>query len=34
MTENELATIVLDICFLNHRAYSPGIYESAYEEIF
>jgi GxxExxY protein len=34
MTENELATIVLDICFRIHKEYGPGLYESVYEEIF
>jgi GxxExxY protein len=34
MTENELATIVLDICFKIHREYGPGLYESVYEDIF
>lgn len=34
MTENEIATIVLDICFRIHKEYGPGLYESVYEEIF
>ncbi len=32
--ENELATLVLDICFRIHRLYGPGLFESVYEEIF
>jgi GxxExxY protein len=34
MTENELATITLDICFKIHKQYGPGLFESVYEEIF
>lgn len=34
MTENELATMALDICFKIHRQYGPGLFESVYEEIF
>lgn len=34
MTENELATIALDIAFEIHRKYGPGLFESVYEEIF
>jgi GxxExxY protein len=34
MTENELATIALDICFKMHKQYGPGLFESVYEEIF
>jgi len=34
MTENELATIALDICFKIHKQYGPGLFESVYEEIF
>jgi GxxExxY protein len=34
MSENELATKALDICFLVHRKYGPGLFESVYEEIF
>ena len=33
MTENDLATLVLDICFTIHRQYGPGLFESVYEEI-
>lgn len=32
--ENELAKIVLDVCFRIHRLYGPGLFESVYEEIF
>ncbi len=31
--ENELAKIVLDLCFKIHRLYGPGLFESVYEEI-
>lgn len=34
MSENELATLALDICFKIHRQYGPGLFESVYEEIF
>ena len=34
MTENEIATSALDICFATHRQYGPGLFESVYEEIF
>ena len=34
MTENEIATSALDICFAIHRQYGPGLFESVYEEIF
>ena len=34
MSENEIVTVVLDICFKIHKEYGPGLYESAYEEIF
>jgi GxxExxY protein len=34
MRENELATKALDICFLIHRKYGSGLFESVYEEIF
>ena len=34
MTENDLATSALDICFRLHRQYGPGLFESVYEEIF
>ncbi len=31
--ENELATLVLDVCFRIHRLYGPGLFESVYEEL-
>ncbi len=34
MNENELATLALDICFIIHKQYGPGLFESVYEEIF
>ena len=34
MTENEIATKALDVCFAIHRQYGPGLFESVYEEIF
>lgn len=33
MTENELATVVVDLCFKIHKQYGPGLLESVYEEI-
>lgn len=33
MTENELATIIMDICFSIHRQLGPGLLESSYEAI-
>ena len=32
-TENELASIVVDVCFNVHKRYGPGLLESVYEEI-
>jgi GxxExxY protein len=34
MTENEIVTIVLEICFRIHKQYGPGLYESVYEYFF
>jgi GxxExxY protein len=34
MTENEIATLALDICFKIHKQYGPGLFESVYEEIY
>ncbi|MFT3982044.1 MAG: GxxExxY protein [Ferruginibacter sp.] len=34
LTENDIATKALDICFNIHRQYGPGLFESVYEEIF
>jgi GxxExxY protein len=33
MTENELASIVVDCCFKIHKSLGPGLLESAYEKI-
>jgi len=33
MNENEIARIVLDICFEIHKTLGPGLLESVYEEI-
>jgi GxxExxY protein len=33
MSENEIATLTLDICFKIHRQYGPGLLESVYEQI-
>ena len=33
MTENEIAKIVVNICFSIHKLYGPGLFESVYEEI-
>ncbi|MFN8290396.1 MAG: GxxExxY protein [Chitinophagaceae bacterium] len=34
MSENEIVTLALDICFRIHKEYGPGLFESVYEEIF
>ncbi len=34
LTENEISKIVVGICFIIHQKYSPGLFESVYEEIF
>ena len=34
MTENELATIAVDICYKIHTALGPGLLESVYEAAF
>ena len=34
ITENELATLAVDICYKVHKQYGPGLFESVYEEIF
>ncbi len=34
MTENDIATLALDICFKIHKQYGPGLFESVYEEVF
>jgi len=33
MTENRIATLILDACFKIHRELGPGLFESVYEEI-
>ena len=33
MTENELASIVVDCCFHIHKSLGPGLFESVYEEV-
>ena len=33
MAENELAKIVVDLCFKIHKALGPGLLESVYEEV-
>lgn len=33
MTENKIATLILDACFKIHRELGPGLFESVYEEI-
>ena len=33
-SENELASIVVDICYNIHYKYGPGLFESIYEDIF
>ena len=33
MSENEIAKIIVDICFRLHKEYGPGLFESVYEEL-
>jgi len=33
MTENEIASIVVDTCYQIHKELGPGLLESVYEEI-
>ena len=33
MTENEIATKLIDICFNLHNEFGPGLFESVYEEL-
>jgi GxxExxY protein len=33
MTENELASVIVDKCFKIHKSLGPGLFESVYEEI-
>jgi hypothetical protein len=32
MSENEIAKIIVDICFRLHKGYGPGLFESVYED--
>ncbi len=34
MTENELATVAVDVCYKIHTALGPGLLESVYEAAF
>src|SRR5215207_8139114 len=34
MSENQLAQLVVDICYNLHHKYGPGLFESVYEELF
>ena len=34
MTENDIASLVVNVCFNIHTVYGPGLFESVYEEIF
>jgi GxxExxY protein len=34
MSENEIAKLVVDICFRIHQQYGPGLFVSVYEEVF
>jgi GxxExxY protein len=34
MSENEIAKIVVDICYKIHSTYGPGMFESVYESVF
>jgi GxxExxY protein len=34
ISENDIAKIVVDICFKIHTKYGPGLFESVYEEVF
>lgn len=34
MSENDIAKIVVDVCFKIHTMYGPGLFESVYEKIF
>ena len=33
MTENEIAKVVVDICYQLHKQHGPGLFETAYEEM-
>ncbi|MEO6670449.1 MAG: GxxExxY protein [Ferruginibacter sp.] len=34
MNENEISSIMVDLCYKIHKQYGPGLFESVYEEIF
>jgi GxxExxY protein len=34
MSENELAKLIVNLCFRIHCDYGPGLFESVYEKIF
>ncbi len=34
LTENEISKLSVDLFFKIHKQYGPGLYESAYEDIF
>ena len=34
MSENEIARLVVDICYRIHLNFGPGLFESVYEEVF
>ena len=34
LRENEISSVVVNICFNIHSAYGPGLFENVYEEIF
>jgi len=34
LNENDIARMVVDICFRINKQYGPGLFESVYEEIF
>ena len=33
MTENEIARVVVDLCYRIHRQFGPGLFECVYERI-
>jgi len=33
MNENEIANVIVDLCYKIHRQYGPGLFESVYERI-
>jgi GxxExxY protein len=34
LSENEIAKLVVELCFRLHKKYGPGLFESVYEELF